>query len=148
MAEDVGTTITLEAWDTKYKPNQDWNHAWGAAPANVLPRKVLGVAPLEPGYKKALIWPRTAAPSEPGALMWARGKVPTVKGPIVVDWQRGAAGLHMVLTLPAGMSAEVRLPVNWGERVQVDGKAVTGTAREGALAVEVPPGKHELLAGQ
>ena len=20
------------------KPNQDWNHAWGAAPANLLPR--------------------------------------------------------------------------------------------------------------
>src|SRR5207253_8512957 len=31
MVEDVGTTMTLEAWDQKYKPNQDWNHAWGAA---------------------------------------------------------------------------------------------------------------------
>lgn len=27
----VGSTISLEAWDNKYKPNQDWNHAWGAA---------------------------------------------------------------------------------------------------------------------
>ena len=26
----VGSTITLEAWDNKFKPNQDWNHAWGA----------------------------------------------------------------------------------------------------------------------
>ena len=33
----VGSTITLEAWDNKYKPNQDWNHAWGAAPANLIP---------------------------------------------------------------------------------------------------------------
>ena len=32
----VGSTISLEAWDNKYKPNQDWNHAWGAAPANIL----------------------------------------------------------------------------------------------------------------
>ncbi|HLP74017.1 MAG TPA: hypothetical protein VK155_14020, partial [Bacteroidales bacterium] len=23
-----GSTITLEAWDMKYKPNSDWNHAW------------------------------------------------------------------------------------------------------------------------
>ena len=42
MVDDVGTTITLEAWDQKYKPNQDWNHAWGAAPANVLPAKDTG----------------------------------------------------------------------------------------------------------
>ena len=39
---ESGTTITWEAWDQKYKPNQDWNHAWGAAPANLLPRFVLG----------------------------------------------------------------------------------------------------------
>ena len=29
---ESGTTITWEAWDQKYKPNQDWNHAWGTAP--------------------------------------------------------------------------------------------------------------------
>lgn len=39
---ESGTTITWEAWDMKYKPNQDWNHAWGAAPANLLPRFILG----------------------------------------------------------------------------------------------------------
>ena len=36
----VGSTISLEAWDNKYKPNQDWNHAWGAAPANIIPAKL------------------------------------------------------------------------------------------------------------
>ena len=34
----AGSTITMEAWDDKYKPNQDWNHAWGAVPANIIPR--------------------------------------------------------------------------------------------------------------
>ena len=38
----VGSTISLEAWDDKYKPNQDWNHAWGAAPANIVPRRLMG----------------------------------------------------------------------------------------------------------
>src|SRR5439155_19763851 len=42
----VGSTITTEAWDEKFKPNLDWNHAWGAAPANIIPRYVLGVRPL------------------------------------------------------------------------------------------------------
>ena len=32
---EVGSTMTLEAWDAKYKPNLTWNHAWGAAPANI-----------------------------------------------------------------------------------------------------------------
>ena len=33
-----GATMTMEAWSLDAKPNQDWNHAWGAAPANLLPR--------------------------------------------------------------------------------------------------------------
>jgi len=47
---ESGATMTWEAWDQKYKPNQDWNHAWGAAPANLLPRFVLGAQPLTPGW--------------------------------------------------------------------------------------------------
>ncbi|MFK7981076.1 MAG: sulfatase-like hydrolase/transferase, partial [Saprospiraceae bacterium] len=38
----VGSTITLEAWDYEYKKNLDWNHAWGAVPANVIPRGLWG----------------------------------------------------------------------------------------------------------
>ena len=49
---ESGATITWEAWDHKYKPNQDWNHAWGAAPANLLPRYLLGAASATPGWAK------------------------------------------------------------------------------------------------
>jgi len=35
----VGSTMTMEAWDMIYKPNSDWNHAWGAAPGNIIPRQ-------------------------------------------------------------------------------------------------------------
>jgi hypothetical protein len=71
---ESGTTITWEAWDLKYKPNQDWNHAWGAAPANLLPRYVLGAEPLVSGWNPAKISPRT------GSLSFAKGTVPTPKG--------------------------------------------------------------------
>ena len=50
---ESGTTITWEAWDQRYKPNQDWNHAWGAAPANLLPRYILGAQPLTPGWRQS-----------------------------------------------------------------------------------------------
>ena len=46
----TGSTITMEAWDMKYKPNSDWNHAWGAAPANIIPGYMWGIAPATPGF--------------------------------------------------------------------------------------------------
>jgi alpha-L-rhamnosidase len=102
---ESGTTITWEAWDQKYKPNQDWNHAWGAAPANLLPRFVLGVRPLAPAWTRALIRPN------PGPLTRADGKVPTPRGPIVVRWTRGG-GFRLALELPAGVAAHVELPAS------------------------------------
>lgn len=100
-----GTTITWEAWDKQFKPNLDWNHAWGAAPANLLPRFVLGVEAAEPGWTKAVIAPCS------GGLQWARGTVPTPKGPIMVDWEVKDR-LRLQLSVPAGMAVEVSLPAN------------------------------------
>lgn len=102
---ESGTTITWEAWDLKYKPNQDWNHAWGAAPANLLPRFVLGVEPVEPGWTRAFIRPC------PGDLVFARGKVPTPRGPILVDWKSGDT-FQISIKLPDGLSADVELPAS------------------------------------
>lgn len=33
-----GATMTMEAWSLEAKPNQDWNHAWGTAPLNIIAR--------------------------------------------------------------------------------------------------------------
>ena len=52
-----GSTITMEAWSNKVKPNQDWNHAWGAAPGNIIPRFVAGVRPVQPGFRQFVIDP-------------------------------------------------------------------------------------------
>lgn len=100
---DSGTTITWEAWDQKYKPNQDWNHAWGAAPANLLPRFVLGAEPLTAGWKQARIRPQT------GKLTFAKGKIPTPLGPVTVAWENNTS-FQMNLTLPTGMTARLELP--------------------------------------
>ena len=101
---ESGTTITWEAWDQKYKPNQDWNHAWGAAPANLLPRFVLGVRPLAPGWARARVKPI------PGALTHAGGRVPTPRGPVSVEWTRRDGRFRLSLVLPPGTAAELALP--------------------------------------
>ncbi len=102
---ESGTTITWEAWDQRYKPNQDWNHAWGAAPANLLPRFVLGAQPLTPGWGRAVIHPN------PGTLKFAEGKIPTPRGPLLVSWKNDGV-FTLNLTLPKGMSAKLELPAS------------------------------------
>jgi hypothetical protein len=121
---ESGTTITWEAWDQTYKPNQDWNHAWGAAPANLLPRFVLGVRVLTPGWSRALIEPH------PGALVRVEGRVPTPRGDISVAWRREKS-FAMTLALPPGVTAKVELPAFPGSRgVWIGGKSVLAR-REG-----------------
>lgn len=61
-------------------------HAWGAAPAVYLPTRVLGIRPLEPGFRTFRVDPC------PGALQWARGCVATPYGPIHASWTRDANG--------------------------------------------------------
>jgi alpha-L-rhamnosidase len=145
MVEDTGTTITLEAWDQKFKPNQDWNHAWGAAPANLIPRKVLGVEPAEPGFTRAIIQPRCLGKSN--SITWARGKVPTAKGPITIDWKTASAGLHLNVELPANVSAQIHLPTDWGKRLMLDGKLIPALIDDGSIAVEVGSGAHAIVLG-
>ncbi len=100
---ESGTTITWEAWDQTYKPNQDWNHAWGAAPANLLPRYVIGARPLAPGWSQALIQPH------PGILESAEGKIPTPRGSIQVKWSNQHT-FKISLKLPPSMTAKLDLP--------------------------------------
>jgi hypothetical protein len=129
---ESGTTITWEAWDQKYKPNQDWNHAWGAAPANLLPRYVLGAEPLTPGWATARISPRI------GNLNFAKGTVPTVRGPISIAWKKGEL-FSLTLRLPDGMSAQVDLPmIGTSTGVFVNGKAVVAERVGQRWALPVP----------
>ena len=120
----IGSTITTEAWDPIFKPNLDWNHPWGAAPANVISRKLMGVEPLESGFSKVRIKPQVSN------LNFAEILVPTIRGSIRVRFDKNAeAGGRSVLSvdIPHGISAEVWLP-------EADGSW---------KVVEVPAGIHE-----
>lgn len=102
---ELGSTVTLEAWDNRYKRNQDWNHAWGAAPGNIIARYVLGVQPLEPGFAKALIRPC------PADLVRVRGAVPTIRGPVQVAVENEKGGPFKVsVDVPVNMTARIAVP--------------------------------------
>ena len=73
-----GATITMEAWNQRVKPNLDWNHAWGATPLNAVSRFLLGVTPLEPGFRKVAICPQI------GNLKHVEATVPTPVGAVAL----------------------------------------------------------------
>ena len=138
-----GTTITWEAWDQKYKPNQDWNHAWGAAPGNLLPRFVLGVEAITAGWKVIRIAPQT------GDLTFAKGKVPSPLGSVKIDWKHDTA-FHLEVELPKGMAANIEVPSSKPEdKVWIAGKEVAATrvgsqlvlkeALKGSVSISVKP---------
>ena len=101
---EVGSTITLEAWDDSFKPNQDWNHLWGAAPGNIIPFKLMGVEPLDPGFSKVRIRPR------PGSLQHAEMSLPTIRGRILMRIENTESGKVVSVDLPANMDYEADLP--------------------------------------
>lgn len=138
---EQGSTMTLEAWNPKVKPNLTWNHAWGAAPANIISRYLLGVRPLAPGYTSILIAP------QPGTLKWVRGKVPTPHGPVIVSLKNDAR-LRMEIEVPPGATARVVLPgkATRAEPISVDGKTTPAKLENGSLVIEsLPPGRHVIL---
>ena len=139
---ELGSTMTLEAWDARFKPNLTWNHAWGAAPANIVSRFVLGVRPLEPGYRKILIAP------QPGGLASVSGKVPTVRGPVGVDLRTGRA-VRLELDLPFGTISRVEMPVPEGiitpGTLMLDGVATPCRPEAGVVALDSLKAGHHVL---
>lgn len=61
-------------------------HGWASGPTAWLSQNVLGVKPLEPGFKRARVAPQL------GHLKWAEGAYPTPHGPIRVRHDRRADG--------------------------------------------------------
>jgi len=126
----VGSTITLEAWDNQFKPNQDWNHVWGAVPANIIPRKLMGIEPIEPGFRKIRIKP------QPATLSHAEMKCPTIRGEVMVSFRNDPGNsFKLNVAIPANTTADVYLPF-WSKscKIKMNGSAVD-FKKEGGFAV-------------
>jgi len=97
----VGSTLAMEAWDMKYKPNSDWNHAWGTAPANIITRWMWGIKPILPGFARVQIKPQLSH------LTSSKIKVPTIKGTITAEYQKiDDRHNSFMIELPKGMNGE------------------------------------------
>jgi hypothetical protein len=146
MLYTIGSTITLEAWGPEFKPNLDWNHAWGAAPANIIPRFVLGVRPLEPGFRRILIRP------QPGTLSSAEGRVPTPRGPVHVAIRHDdASGFALEVQVPPNASARIGLPTlgSTNTTLRINGDPAEGVVDGNTVWIDpVGPGRHHIERGR
>ena len=123
----VGSTISMEAWDMKYKPNSDWDHAWGAAPANIVPRYLWGIQPKTPGFGVVSIKPQM------GNLKNSSIVVPTIKGQIKGEYKKISNRLtEFLIELPANMIGEFDCNFSNNAVVNLNGEKVNtsfGTIR-------------------
>jgi hypothetical protein len=90
-----------------YMPGGRWTrshcHAWSAGPAYFLSRIALGIVRIGTAHEKILFRP------VPNGLESCSGSVPTVRGPISVEWWYGPGGFDYRLDLPPNCDAEVDL---------------------------------------
>ena len=139
-----GSTISMEAWDSIYMPNLDWNHARGAAPANIIPRYVLGVRPLLAGFGKILIRPQV------GSLDAVQGFVPTVRGSVTVGVRQTPGNSYrLMIELPLNTTGRLELPWAEGALLTVDGKRYRDPLLEnGRLVLDNVASGHHVVAWQ
>jgi hypothetical protein len=129
----IGSTISLEAWDLKYKPNLDWNHAWGAVPANAIPRGLWGIKPKTPGFGIASIKPQMST------LKLSNVEVPTVRGTIKASYKFNGPRLQTYeIEIPANMVAEFSLNKIEGKDFIHNGQKVASFFKY----LRLLPGKH------
>ncbi|MEN8764784.1 family 78 glycoside hydrolase catalytic domain [Wenyingzhuangia sp.] len=131
----AGSTITLEAWDYEYKINLDWNHAWGAAPANVIPRGLWGIKPKTPGFGIATIKPQMST------LKNSEIEVPTVRGKIKGKYTYNGKRLQTYeIVIPGNMVAEFSLNGLNGKELIHNGESVPSAFQ----MIRLTPGKHTI----
>ncbi len=115
--------------------NEDWKGAWtttecmgmmtrgwgdeshpDTAIAAHFSAYILGVLPMEPGYRRFTVRPKPVK-----EVTWAKGLVPTPHGTIAADWELSGGTIKLALTVPQGTEANVILPAC--ARLSVNGRS-------------------------
>ncbi len=138
----VGSTITLEAWDWKYKNNLDWNHAWGAAPANIIPRFLAGIQPMTAGFEKILVKP------QPGELEFFKIVTPTIRGTVKLEVRISSESASIRLEVPGNSIAMLDLTGIFDnvKTININGANVANEIVRTQNTIKLCSGEYEIQA--
>jgi alpha-L-rhamnosidase len=101
---EEGASFTWEAWELADGTDYSQSHAWSASVLKEILEYLLGVRTTVPGGRELLIEPPVCR------LEHASGSMPLPNGYAAVSWRRTPEGIHLECTVPAGVTATVRLP--------------------------------------
>lgn len=104
ISEHFAPMLASSDFPTLHEGNGSSIHAGSAGVVWTLMTHVLGIAPLEDGFKRVHIAPQT------GQLTWAEGVLPSASGDIRVAWKKEANRFHLEATLPEGVQGELVVP--------------------------------------
>lgn len=141
----MGATSLTEAWDARRSSSQ--NHFMLGQIMEWFYHDLAGIAsdPAGPGFKKIIINPQPV-----GDVTWTRARFNSIRGKIVSDWKRENGRFNLLVTIPAGTTATVRLPSRSASDVTESGvnlkqaKGVKFMRQEGDRSViEIGSGSYE-----
>jgi alpha-L-rhamnosidase len=108
----MGATTVWERWDSllsngTVNPGDmtSFNHYAFGSVADWMHRKLVGLAPAAPGYRRILVSPQPG-----GSIEHAAAAHDTPYGRAAVEWARNGQRLEVVVTVPPNTTATVRLP--------------------------------------
>lgn len=91
---------TFKGWEQN-RLTRSHCHGWSVAPAYFIGAYILGVRPIEAGFKKFIVKPETCG------LEWASGYVPTPHGPIYVEWSANNGNINIDVKAPPETEYEI-----------------------------------------
>lgn len=133
-------------------------HGWSTGIVPLMTNHVLGVRPLEPGFKKWQVCPVI----DGGGLSWARGVVPTPNGGLQVSWAtretRAGTVFSLEVKAPRGTKGIICVPIVGfaSGKVKLDGEDVSKSssfAPQGwiddsrSIVIYVDGGEHSITVG-
>ena len=129
---DLGATMTLEAWDFKFKPNMDWNHAWGSAPGNIIANYIMGIEPIKAGFEVVRIKPQIFD------IKSAKLNYSTIRGEISMSIiNHYNKYFSMDINIPANMEAEIHFPKYFNnQKIKMNGETIDHIEKENFLIVK------------
>lgn len=130
----VGSTMTMEAWDMKYKPNLDWNHAWATAPLNIYVRYMWGIIPEKAAFEKVSITPKL------DGLNSATVKLPTIRGTIFAKFVRIKNKEVYEIELPSNVYGNFYFDLKKTSKVLCNNKKI-----KKANFAKLKPGKNKII---
>ena len=138
----AGGTFAWEMWTPSDLIGDSMSHGWGSSALVAMQETLLGVSLMEPGTDGTV----RVRVNPPGTgLAAASGSVPTVAGPVAVQWRRTGTRLRVALSVPANAAAHVAMPASTASHVREGG--VPSSSSRGVAVVSESDGTVVLAVG-